>query len=100
MSVPAEEPEWERPRQRRQRVLKGASILSGVNKSEITCTIRNMHEHGAELRVAIDARVPREFLLYVPTDGIAYRAELRWRKQERCGVTFSGTEPKPAWHYG
>ena len=97
MSVPAES---EPPREYRQRVLKGGAILSGITNSVVTCTIRNMHQNGAELRVPAEARVPTEFLLYVAVDGIAYRSVLRWRKQDRCGVTFTGTEPKPHWHYG
>ncbi|ESX69415.1 PilZ domain-containing protein [Mesorhizobium sp. M0027] len=85
---------------RRQRVLKGAAILTGMTNSEVTCTLRNMHAGRAELKVSIDARVPDEFLLYVPTDGIAYKAEVRWRREDRIGVMFTGTEPKPSWHYG
>lgn len=81
-------------------MLKGAAILNGVAKSEISCTIRNMNADGAELKVGVDAVVPGQFLLYVPADGIAYRCELRWRRNDRCGVKFTGTEPKPHWHYG
>lgn len=97
MAIPAES---EHRRERRQRVLKGASILNGISSSEVKCTIRNQHADGAELKVSIDARVPQEFLLYVPVDGIAYRCSVRWRKLDRIGVAFSGTEPKPHWHYG
>jgi hypothetical protein len=97
MAVPAES----RPeREHRRRVLKGAQILSAMTNSAIYCSIRNMHEHGAELVVPVEARVPEEFLLYVPIDGIGYRSILRWRRLDRCGISFSGTEPKPAWHYG
>lgn len=97
MAVPAEtRPE----REHRRRVLKGASILSGITNSVVQCTIRNMHAHGAELVVPVEARVPAEFLLYVPADAIGYRSILRWRKLDRCGVSFSGTEPKPHWFYG
>ncbi|MEW9838030.1 PilZ domain-containing protein [Mesorhizobium sp. ZMM04-4] len=87
-------------REHRRRVLKGAAILSGINTSVVQCTIRNMHENGAELTVAAEARVPKEFLLYVPADSVGYRATLRWRRLDRCGVSFSGTEPKPHWYYG
>ena len=97
MSAPAQSDE---PREHRQRVLKGGAILSGIKNSVISCTIRNMHEHGAELRVPVEARIPNEFLLYVAVDDLAYRAVLRWRKLDRCGVKFTGTEPKPHWHYG
>ena len=68
----------EKAREHRQRVLKGGSIL----------------------RVPLDARIPQEFLLYVPVDGVGYRAFVRWRKLDRVGVAFSGTEPKPSWFYG
>ncbi|RUV67267.1 PilZ domain-containing protein, partial [Mesorhizobium sp. M5C.F.Cr.IN.023.01.1.1] len=34
---------------RRQRVFKGATILTGITNSEVTCTVRNMHDGGAEL---------------------------------------------------
>ncbi|MFN3765658.1 MAG: PilZ domain-containing protein [Aliihoeflea sp.] len=84
----------------RQRVLKGASILGDVNTSEISCTIRNMHSKGAELRVPVDVVVPDDFLLYVPTDAKGYRAAVRWRVRDRIGVEFLGEEPKPHWHYG
>lgn len=84
----------------RQRVLKGASILNGVSQSEISCTVRNMHKDGAELRVSPEAMVPAHFLLYVAVDGIAYQCELRWRTGDRAGVQFTGTAPKPHWHYG
>ena len=98
--APAEEPDPQRRRQHRQRVLKRAAILNGINQSEIQCTLRNMHEGGAELQVPAEVAVPQEFLLYVPLDGVAYRAVLRWRSGSRIGVMFTGTEPKPRWHYG
>ena len=84
----------------RHRVIKGAAILSGAENCEIRCFIRDMHERGAELRVGREERIPAEFLLYVPRDGVAYRAALRWRDGDRAGVDLSGTEPKPHWHYG
>jgi hypothetical protein len=96
----AEPEDAENRRQHRQRVLKGASILSGITNSEVKCTIRNMHKDGAELKISIYSQVPPEFLLYVPVDGIAYRSVVRWRKEDRIGVQFTGTEPKPSWHYG
>jgi hypothetical protein len=99
-SGPGQVPEATREREHRRRVLKGASILSGINNSVVYCTIRNMHSNGAELIVPVEARVPSDFLLYVPADAISYRSTLRWRKLDRCGVSFSGTEPKPHWHYG
>lgn len=42
----------EQSRERRQRVLKGAAIISGITNSEISCTIRNQTSGGAELKVS------------------------------------------------
>jgi hypothetical protein len=84
----------------RPRVLKGATILGAPTDSEIPCTIRNMHDGGAELTVPLEAIVAGTFLLYVRADGVAYRCRMRWREGKRVGVSFHGTEPKPTWHYG
>jgi hypothetical protein len=87
-------------REYRQRVLKGATIIINLSKPEIRCTIRNQHANGAELHVAADNNIPSEFVLFVPTDGTAYRCEKQWRKGERVGVRFLGKLPKPRHHYG
>ena len=90
----------EHRRERRQRMLKGAAIINGITNSEISCTIRNQNSGGAELKVPVEARVPEHFILYVPTDGVAYQTVLRWRRNDRMGVQFTGTLPKPRLHYG
>lgn len=90
----------ERRTDRRRRVLKRGTILNGVEASEVSCAIRNMDEHGALLQVPAQAPVPKTFLLYVPSDGVAYLAERRWRSGDRVGVLLQGTAPKPHWHYG
>lgn len=97
---PLEENSGEHRHEHRQRVLKGGTIITGIQNSEVSCTLRNQNNGGAELKVAPESRVPDRFLLYVPVDGIAYRAEVRWRRNDRIGVQFTGTEPKPKLHYG
>ena len=87
-------------REHRPRVLKGGSVITGIQNSEVGVTVRNQHAGGAELKIPLEARVPDRFLLYVPLDGVAYRCEVRWRRNDRVGVQFTGTEPKPKLHYG
>jgi hypothetical protein len=87
-------------RAHRARVLKGATIVLGINESEIACTVRNQHAEGAELVVPPAVPLPGEFLLYVPADKLSYRCVVRWRRKDRVGVQFTGTEPKPKFHYG
>ncbi|MER8955397.1 PilZ domain-containing protein [Mesorhizobium sp. M0045] len=94
-------PEGAEPRRdHRQRVLKRATIIISITSSEISCTMRNQHASGAELKLPAETRIPTEFLLYVPVDGVAYRSVVRWRKNEKVGVQFTGVEPKPRLHYG
>jgi len=97
---PLQQDPAEPKREHRPRVLKGATIITGIQNSEVSCTLRNQHAGGAELKIPLEARVPDRFLLYVPLDGIAYRCEVRWRRNDRIGVQFTGTEPKPKLHYG
>ncbi|TIR63789.1 MAG: PilZ domain-containing protein, partial [Mesorhizobium sp.] len=70
-------------REHRPRVLKGGTIITGFQNSEISCSLRNQHSQGAELRLAADIQIPARFLLYVPVDGIAYKAVVRWRRNDR-----------------
>ena len=93
-------PNLEGAREHRRRVLKGASILLGIKHSEIRCVVRNMHDKGAQIELPPSTVVPDEFLLYISVDEIAYRCTIRWRRGDRIGVSFKGTEPKPHWHYG
>ena len=97
---PADKDSAQNKREHRQRVLKGGTIITGIQNSEVSCTLRNQHEGGAELKIPLEARVPDRFLLYVSVDGIAYRCDVRWRRNDRLGVQFTGTEPKPKLHYG
>jgi hypothetical protein len=87
-------------RPHRNRVLKGATILRGPAQSEISCTVRNQHDNGAEIRVPGETALPERFLLYISADNTAYRVVVRWRKGARVGLQFVGREPKPPWHYG
>jgi hypothetical protein len=50
----------------RLNVLKQATIWAG--ERDISCSIRNQHKNGAELRVAPDITVPDRFFLHVPDD--------------------------------
>ena len=95
-----EEQRGDTRREYRQIVFKRASIIKGTSTSEVRCTIRNQNSGGAALQVSPEARVPEEFLLYVPVDGVAYSAVLKWRSGERAGVAFVGSGPKPPLHYG
>lgn len=83
----------------RQRVLKSALIVRSFGQSTIRCTIRNQHAGGAELRIGIDDHIPETFLLDVQCDGVSYRTETCWRRNERMGVRFLAKEPPARLRY-
>ncbi|MBN9548178.1 MAG: PilZ domain-containing protein [Alphaproteobacteria bacterium] len=85
-------PETERRHHVREFVLKEATIIAGAVR--IGCSVRNQHEQGAELRVAADVAIPERFLLEVPADDTAYRALVRWRRNDRVGVALYSNAPK------
>lgn len=99
-SFPPSDAHDRRAAEQRRLVLKRATIIKNISISEITCTLLDQSDSGAQLRVPVDLPVPLKFLLYVPVDGVAYHSTVRWRRSERIGVQFSGIAGKPRRHYG
>lgn len=85
------------PREHRRRVLKGASIVTAMDRSHIPAIIKNMNENGAGLCIPAEEQLPAEFLLWIPTDHIGWRCHLRWRHGDRAGVSFHGSQRTPWW---
>jgi PilZ domain len=72
----------------RHRVQKAAKIkFGGVT---IDCTIRNLSTTGALLEVSspVPVRIPAEFTLVVPGDGLRLPCAVVWRTEYRMGVHF------------
>jgi len=82
----------------RHETLKGATIVAANGAAPVRCLITNLSDEGAELEFDTDTRVPSHFSLSVPHEGIAYRAEVRWREMGRVGVTFHGKVEQPKAH--
>ena len=72
---------------------KGATIERFDGKPDLRCRITNLSLEGAELALDPGQRAPDQFALYVPHEGMAYRATVRWRKEGRIGVEFAGAQP-------
>lgn len=76
----------------RSEALRGAVILDSAGKPQNRCLVTNISAEGAELELVSNVRVPPRFVLHVPHEGTAYRAEVRWRDNGRIGVEFLGRE--------
>lgn len=73
---------------RRQRTLKrGQIVLKGMH-SVIDCTIRDMSQSGARLRVDGYFAAPQEFDLRMVESGTMKPARLRWQNGRELGIQF------------
>jgi len=70
----------------RYRVAKPAKIDHGGDK--INCIIRDLSATGAALEISDIVRVPPNFTLIIPEDGLRLRCRVVWRKDFRIGVAF------------
>jgi hypothetical protein len=71
----------------RRRVLKGAQITFRRGNASIDCTVRDMSDGGARLRVASAIGIPDLFDLAIPAEPVR-QCRLIWRKIEQIGVAF------------
>ena len=100
---PAAEPEDDvRRGARRRRVLKAGVIAYNNRHSTLPCTVRNISETGAQLRLPglTAASAPDTFELIIDLDGLEAACTVMWRRGEDIGVRFEGeprrTAPKRA----
>lgn len=76
--------------QQRNRCLKEGKIIFGNGSFVVDCTIDNVSETGAHLRVQGATPLPKEFLLVEPSRSIVHKAEIVRRTPKGLGVKFNG----------
>lgn len=72
----------------RQRTLKGGRIVVNDGFSTFQCTVRNLSESGARLKVASIVGIADSFQL-VMDDGRKFGCTVVWRTAEEIGVAFT-----------
>jgi hypothetical protein len=93
LAAPEAQPVKKRPEYRkspRRRVLKDGKLIFGQGHSIVDCTIDNMSEGGAHVRVNSSHGVPEEFYLVETTRAIIYRAAVAWRTTTGIGLRLLG----------
>ncbi len=78
----------DRRNSQRQRVLLGALIVDLGTETIINCRAENASESGARLRLSDPQFVPATFWLIALSGGMAYQATVKWRRDDRLGVSF------------
>jgi hypothetical protein len=71
----------------RQRVLKGGRIVINDGFSTFQCTVRNLSDTGARLKVASIIGIPDTFQL-VMDDGRKFACAVAWKTEFEIGVQF------------
>jgi hypothetical protein len=74
----------------RRRVLKDGKVVFGLAQSVVDCTIDNMSEGGAHVRLNSSHGLPQEFYLVEASRGIIHRAEVAWRTTTGLGLKLLG----------
>jgi len=70
----------------RVRVMKVAKIEYGGDK--YPCTVRDLSATGAALDFPDLIRIPDEFTLFLPEEGLKLPCHVVWRREYRVGVAF------------
>ncbi|MET0294740.1 MAG: hypothetical protein ABW042_06940 [Phenylobacterium sp.] len=74
---------------RRRTLLRGRICWGPKGALSVDCSIRNISEAGAQLRVAAVQALPQTFTLIHVLDGVAYEATLAWRRGDLAGARFT-----------
>lgn len=74
----------------RRRCLKDGKLIFGQGHSVVDCTIDNMSDGGAHVRISTTHGVPEEFYLVETTRQVIHRAAVAWRTTTGMGLRLLG----------
>ena len=82
----------EKRRLGRHRILKGGLVAVAGHHTAIPCTVRDLTEAGARLKLQdAAALLPEPFELIIEIDGFEAECRVMWRKGGDLGVSFLQT---------
>jgi hypothetical protein len=74
----------------RRRVLKEGKVIFGLAQSVVDCTIDNMSDGGAHIRLTSSHGLPEDFYLVEANRGVIHKAEVAWRTTTGMGLRLVG----------
>lgn len=80
----------------RRRVLKAGLIATNDRHLTRNCTIRDISDTGARLRMESSLTVPDTFELIIDIDGLEANCQVVWRSGSEVGIKFLGAPRKVA----
>ena len=83
-----DKPRAERRQAQRRRVLKGGIVAFNDHYSSLPCTVRDISDTGARLRIDGSINAPDKFDLIIEIDGLEVPCEVVSRKGSEIAVRF------------
>jgi hypothetical protein len=74
----------------RRRALKEGKLVFGATHSVIDCTIDNISDGGAHVRMSSSQGVPQDLYLVEASRGIIHKAQVSWRTPAGIGLKLLG----------
>jgi hypothetical protein len=74
----------------RRRVLKAGVVAYNGRHTTLPCSVRDVSDTGARLRIEGSIAAPDTFELIIPLDGLEASCQVAWRKDQDIGVQFIG----------
>jgi PilZ domain len=75
---------------RRQKQLKSGIIVMNDRRSTLACTIRDISESGARLKLGSVVNLPQDFELILVNERKIVPVQKCWHSHPECGVSFTG----------
>lgn len=72
----------------RQRVLLGGIVIFGAALMTRDCTLRDLTDFGARIKLRAAHDIAAPITLLVATTGAAYDCDIIWREGEEIGLSF------------
>ncbi|MBS0412345.1 MAG: PilZ domain-containing protein [Proteobacteria bacterium] len=85
---PTDDPGGKR-REQRRRVLLSGKLVHSAGELTVDCAIQDLSATGARIRVPDDTLVGDPIYLINMSHGVAWRARVAWRRDNRLGLAFS-----------
>jgi hypothetical protein len=79
-----------RTSERRTQLLRIGALLDGRPERILRCSIKDLSDGGARLRVPVAEVVGDDVTLIDPRDGTERRARIVWRSEHEVGIAFTG----------
>ncbi len=80
----------ERRSDARSRALLAGVLFHGAGRNTVNCTVRDLTEDGAHLKLPASDFIKPPFMLLVLSAGEAYDAKIVWQSRDEIGMAFTG----------